>query len=77
MADDIERLKQEVADLQSQVAFQEDTLKSLDDALARQQQEIIVLRRQLELVRQQQLEQAARHDTPAAGSLLDEKPPHY
>jgi SlyX protein len=64
-------------DLQSQLAFQEDAIGSLDAALSQQQQEILVLRRQLELFRQQQKEQAERGGTNQSEMLADESPPHY
>ena len=50
---------------------------SLSEAMAVQQQEILVLRRQLELLKQRQDEQSARYapgDEPAPAL---EKPPHY
>jgi SlyX protein len=77
MSSDIDILKQQVMDLQSQLAFQEDAIGSLDAALSQQQQEILVLRRQLELFRQQQKEQAERGGTNQSEMLADERPPHY
>jgi SlyX protein len=77
MSSDIDILKQQVMDLQSQLAFQEDAIGSLDAALSQQQQEILVLRRQLELFRQQQKEQAERGGTNQNEMLADERPPHY
>ena len=74
MSDKADNLEQQVMDLQSQMAFQEDLIGSLDAALAQQQQEILVLRRQLELLRQRQEELA---EAGAAGSPVNEKPPHY
>ena len=63
-------------ELQSQMAFHEDTIGSLNEALAAQQQEILMLRRQLELLKLRQEEQSATADQ-AAGMPLEEKPPHY
>ncbi len=74
MSADVETLKQQMLELQSQFAFQEDVVRHLDAALAAQQQEIMVLRRQLELLRQRQQEQAVQHDMELAP---DDKPPHY
>lgn len=66
----------QIAQLQSQVAFQEDAVQALDKALASQQQEILLLRRQIELLQQRIQEQAAGqdsdHTTPA-----NDRPPHY
>jgi len=77
MSADVDTLKQQMLELQSQFAFQEDMVRSLDDALVLQQQEILLLRRQLELLRQRQQEHAAQNDTGLAGMPTDEKPPHY
>jgi SlyX protein len=77
MSVEIDALKQQMLELQSQFAFQEDTLRSLDLALAAQQQEILVLRRQLELLRQRQQEHAAQSETAFPGQPADERPPHY
>ena len=73
MSAEVDTLKQQVLELQNQFAFQEDAVRSLDEALAQQQQEILLLKRQLELLRQRQQEQAAQGLAPPA----DEKPPHY
>lgn len=77
MSGDIDELKQLVMELQSQLAFQEDAVGSLDQALAQQQQEIMLLRRQLELLRQRQQEQTAHNDASHGIDSPDEKPPHY
>jgi len=69
-------LQQQVAELQAQVAFQEDTIQSLDQALAGQQQEILLLRRQIELLKQRQDEMAAAPGGQP-GDAASEKPPHY
>jgi SlyX protein len=76
---EIDELKQQVMEMQSQIAFQEDTMQTLNDALALQQQEILVLRRQLELLKLRQDEQAARagHQDESPGSPGDDLPPHY
>ena len=76
MANDLDELKMQVADLQSQLAFQEDAVRSLDDALGVQQQEILLLRRQIELLKERQDESAAASgDSPEDSA--SEKPPHY
>ncbi len=77
MSADVETLKQQMTELQSQLAFQEDALRSLDEALALQQQEILVLRRQLELLRQHQQEHTTPNEAGQIGMPADEKPPHY
>ena len=77
MSGEINELKRQVADLQSQLAFHEDAVRSLDDALSRQQQEIMLLQRQLELMRQRQQELASQQTEGAEHASADEKPPHY
>ena len=77
MSADIDTLKQQMMELQSQLAFQENTMGSLDAALALQQQEILVLRRQVQLLRARQQEQESNNEAGMANAPLDEKPPHY
>lgn len=77
MSADIDTLKQQMMELQSQLAFQEDALGSLDTALALQQQEILVLRRQVQLLRARQQEQEGNSEAGMANAPSDEKPPHY
>ena len=72
---EIEQLRQQLVDLQSQFAFHEDTVNSLNGALAEQQKEILTLQRQVSLLKQQQDEQAMQLDQSAPAA--NEKPPHY
>ena len=72
---EIEELVQQMVELQTQVAFQEDTVSVLNNAVTAQQKEILVLREQLELLKQRQEETIAQVDQ--AGPVVDEKPPHY
>jgi SlyX protein len=77
MSADVDMLKQQMMDLQSQLAFQEDAVRSLDEALAHQQQELLMLRRQLELLQQRQQDTAAHNEASLAGAPADDNPPHY
>ena len=77
MAEEVDEIRHQLMELQSQFAFQEDALRTLDDALVGQQQEIIQLRRQMELLKQRQDEQAAQHEAGQSGIPVDDKPPHY
>ena len=70
---DIRQLQAELVELQTQVAFQEQTIGELNTALGQQQRDISELQRHWEVLRQQHVELQAR--TPAAP--VDEKPPHY
>lgn len=72
---EIKELVQQMVELQTQVAFQEDSVSVLNSAVTAQQKEILVLREQLELLKQRQDETIAQVDQ--AGPVVDEKPPHY
>ncbi|MDG2271054.1 MAG: SlyX family protein [Halioglobus sp.] len=77
MSADVDVLKTQVMELQSQLAFQEDAVQSLDRALSQQQNEILVLQRQLELLRQHQLEHNESNGAGPDSSPANELPPHY
>ncbi len=73
-------LKHQLDELQTQVAFQDDAMRALDEAIATQQQEILLLRRQVELLKQRQDDMAAGQDGGEGSPGTDpatEKPPHY
>lgn len=73
---DIDTLTKDMVELQNQMAFQEDTVEALNDAIAAQQIEISLLKRQLELLKQRQDEQGPSNDQPGEATV-DERPPHY
>lgn len=68
-----QQLIQTLVEVQTQLAFQEDTVSELSKALGVQQQEIMVLRRQLELLKQRQDESGSSQEP----GVVEEKPPHY
>ena len=70
---DIHWLREQVVDLQSQLAFQEDTLQTLNAIVTRQQQQIEYLN-ELCTVQRSQLDRLASDMAP--GVAVD-KPPHY
>jgi SlyX protein len=70
---EIEELRQQLDEVQTEMAHQEDTVRVLNDALSLQQQEILLLRRQVELLKQRQDEQGPDAVAPSS----DERPPHY
>lgn len=70
------KLASDLVDVQTQLAFQEDSISSLNEAITLQQQEIILLRRQLELLKQRWEEQGTSPDDGPAPTV-DDKPPHY
>ncbi len=65
----------QLVQMQIQLAHQEETVRELNEALALQQQEILVLRRQLQLLKLRQDEQEQAEGGPAEKG--GEKPPHY
>lgn len=71
---DIEEVVQQLFDMQTQLAYQEDMVRELNDALALQQQEILVLRRQLQLLKQRQDDMGSATSTE---DNAEEPPPHY
>ena len=71
---EIDEVKRQLVAVQTQLAYQEETVRQLNEALAAQQQEMLVLRRQLQLLKQRQDDQV---HAGAATAPLDERPPHY
>lgn len=67
-------LQEQIADLQSQFAFQEDSIRQLSDSLYKQQCRIDELERQI-LNLKNELEKAQE---PSQGAISEvEVPPHY
>ncbi|HEB28888.1 MAG TPA: SlyX family protein [Porticoccus sp.] len=71
--DEMDWVKQQFIDLQSQLAFQEDTIQALNEVVTRQQQQINNLD---ELCRNQK-SQMELMNSEMGKEALDEKPPHY
>lgn len=71
----LEDVIEQLVELQSQLAFHEDTVASLNEAMAAQQQEILLLRQQLTLLKLRQEEAQAQIEQGAGP--VDEIPPHY
>lgn len=70
--------QEQLIELQSQLAFQEDLLQALNDVVTRQQSQIDALQRELTLHREKMTH--VLENLPAAGeggSNEDERPPHY
>lgn len=70
---ELDQLKQQLFDLQSQLAFQEDTLQALNDIVTKQQQQIENLHELCE----SQKSQLELMTEATGGALMEEKPPHY
>lgn len=71
-----ERLAQQLIELQTQVAFMEDTLDKLDNIVTEQSQLIADQQRQLQL-----LYQKLENQTPSSQiqpfDVMSDKPPHF
>ncbi len=69
-----EQLQAQVVELQTQMAFQEAAISELNQALIKQQEQLAVLQRQWELLKEQSAQQS--HQSPAAAEA-EPPPPHY
>lgn len=70
--------QEQLIELQSQLAFQEDLLQALNEVVTRQQSQIDALQRELTAHRDKMTH--VLENLPAAGeggSNEDERPPHY
>ncbi|MGY8906493.1 SlyX family protein [Candidatus Njordibacter sp. Uisw_056] len=67
----------EIVELQQQIAFQEQTIDTLNEVVSKQQKDLTRIDRALELLAQQManLQQAA--DAGQGGADANEPPPHY
>ena len=72
----VEKLTQELIDLQTQVLFMEDTIEQLDRIVTEQSQLIADQQRQLQLL-YQKLETQTQSSQIQPFDLLSDKPPHY
>ena len=59
--------------LEERIAFQEDTLQKLDDAMADQQKQLMDLERKIAML----IEQLQKVESSLPQATGDEKPPHY
>ncbi|MDP1933241.1 MAG: SlyX family protein [Gammaproteobacteria bacterium] len=73
-----DQLLEQLVDMQSQFAFQEDLLRELNDVVARQQLQIDALQREL-LLHRDRITHVMDNlpDKSAATALADDRPPHY
>ena len=72
----IEKLEQNVIDLQTQVAFMEHTIDTLNDIVTEQSQLLADQQRQLQLI-YQKLESQTSGSQIQPFDLLADRPPHY
>lgn len=71
----ITKLEDKLIDLQSQLAFQEDTVQTLNEVVTEQQGQIERLNEMMVLLKHQ-FEQS-QFDSGVDNSAVEERPPHY
>lgn len=69
-------IQDQLIDLQTRVAFQEDTLEQLNNIIAQQDADITQLKQQIRILAER-LEDAVRAQAQGTGEIADERPPHY
>jgi len=74
VSNSIETLAKRIEELESQAAFQDELHESLNATVAKQDGEILELRRQLILLNERIKEFG---EAPPGGGPQDETPPHY
>lgn len=72
----LQQLEQKLIDVQTQVAFMEDTIDKLDNIVTEQSQLIADQQRQLQLL-YQKLESQTQGSQIQPFDLVSDKPPHY
>lgn len=65
--------EERIVKLEEQLAFQEDLIQKLDDALADQQKQLMDAERKIELL----MEQLRKVESNLPEGQQDERPPHY
>lgn len=75
----INELEDQIVDLQTRLAYQEDTLNELNRVISSQDQQILSLQEQMRVLvgRFRDMAEAANSNPSAPASLVDERPPHY
>jgi SlyX protein len=70
-------LQEQLIDVQTRVAYQEDTLAQLNDVITKQDAEIMQLKQQVRLLAQRFDELARNPLQGEDADLANERPPHY
>ena len=66
-------MEDQLAKLEEQIAFQEDIIQKLDDALADQQKQLLIAEKRIELI----MGQLRKLEANQMSFSNDEVPPHY
>ncbi|WP_331346489.1 SlyX family protein [Cellvibrio sp. UBA7661] len=69
-------LEEQLIDVQTRIAYQEDTLTQLNEVITRQDAEIIQLKQQLRLLALR-IDEIQRNPAAAEDDISNERPPHY
>jgi SlyX protein len=69
-------VEEQLIDIQTRVAYQEDTLTQLNDVITRQDADIIQLKQQLRILAQR-LDEISRDPAQGDTEITNERPPHY
>ncbi len=68
--------QEQLIDLQTRVAYQEDTLEQLNQVITQQDADIIQLKQQIRILAQR-LEDSLRTQGQGGEQTPDDRPPHY
>lgn len=68
-------LTQKLAELEAQMAFQDDTIQQLDAAMSQQQQDILFLVKTVNLLKEDLLK--AKEEMAHGQEVINTRPPHY
>jgi SlyX protein len=68
--------QEQLIDLQTRVAYQEDTLEQLNQVITQQDAEIVQLKQQIRILAQR-LEDSLRTQGQGGEQIQDDRPPHY
>lgn len=68
--------QEQLIDLQTRVAYQEDTLEQLNRVITQQDADIVQLKQQIRILAQR-LEDSLRTQGQGGEQMQDERPPHY
>lgn len=74
MSQAVDKLASRIDELESQLAFHDETIESLSSTVARQDQEIFELKHQFKRLSERLKEMG---ETAAGAAPQDETPPHY
>lgn len=69
-------IQEQLIDLQTRVAYQENTLEQLNQVITQQDADIIQLKQQIRILAQR-LEDSLRSQGQGGEQSQDERPPHY